>query len=207
MKKILTMIAAAMMILFLVSGAAADRTVVTAIASEVNPDELVSVAVNAEITGYDDGSLTVSLLVPERYRPDEIISLSPGDAIYTQGHEVDIRTITDKDGYLVLNDGEADEVWLFESIDLNYWIMDVDDNTWTTIATIRVPVPERLMFLDEIDPSTGESLLIPTVHNAREFLEIMKDEDDPGFDRHNAMVVFDDRGELAMIRRYYVPWQ
>ena len=207
MKKTILMIAAAMMILCLASGAYAERTVVTAIASEVNPDELVSVAVNAEISGNDDGSLTVSLLVPERYRPDEIISLRPGDAIYTQEHEVDIRTITDKDGYLVLNEGEADEVWLFESIDLNYWIMDVDDNTWTTLATLRIPVPERLLFLDDIDPSTGESLLTPTVHNAEEFLEIMKTEDDPGFDRHNAMVIFDDRGELAMIRRYYVPWQ
>lgn len=32
-------------------------------------------------------------------------------------------------------------------------------------------------------------------------------EDDPGFDRHNVMVVFNHHGKLALIRRYYVTWQ
>jgi hypothetical protein len=31
--------------------------------------------------------------------------------------------------------------------------------------------------------------------------------DDLGFDIRNVMVAFDEHGELALIRRYYVPWQ
>ncbi len=57
------------------------------------------------------------------------------------------------------------------------------------------------------DPATGETLLTPTVHNKDAFLTMMDAPDDPGFDIRNVMVVFDDHGELALIRRYYVPWQ
>ena len=57
------------------------------------------------------------------------------------------------------------------------------------------------------DPATGETLLTPTVHNKDAFLTMMDAPDDPGFDIRNVMVVFDDHEELALIRRYYVPWQ
>lgn len=187
--------------------ASADRTVATSIAAEVNPEALISVAVNAKISGCDENTCSMILLVPERYNPDEILSLEVGDGIYTQGHEITIRTISEKDGYLVLNEGEQDEVYLFESIDMNYWIMDDDDNTWTELAVVTVPISEHLLFLDDIDPATGETLLTPIVHNKADFLAMMNATDDPGFDIRNVMVAFDDHGELALIRRYYVPWQ
>ena len=198
-------------ILMMVSAALADdaagHTVATSIAAEVNPENLVSVSVDAKIASCDENTCTMTLLVPERYRPDEILSLKAGDSIYTQGREVAIRTVSEMDGYLVLNAGAEDEVYLFESVDLNYWIMDVNDNTWTELAVVTVPVSDRLLFLDEIDPATGVTLLTPSVHVRAGFLERMKAEDDPGFDKHNVMVAFDDRGDLALIRRFYVPWQ
>ena len=120
---------------------------------------------------------------------------------------MEIRSISDVDGYLVFNEGAEDEVYLFESVDLNYWIMDVNDNTWLELATVSVPASERFIFLDGIDPVTGEGLLHPTVHNLEGFLELLGAEDDPGFDIRNVMVIFDEHGELALIRRYYVPWQ
>ena len=194
--------------------AAADRTVVTALAADVNPDTLVSVAVDARIPEYDpaSGLLTVELIVPEMYDPEDIQSLKPGDAIFTQGREVEIRTVSDDSGYIVLNaeDDEAGEaVWLYESIDMNYWIMEYDDHTWTSLGTVQVPVPEHLLFLDGIDPSSGEALNSPSVHSGKEFLGILAAEDteDSGFTANNVMVVFDGNGELALIQRNYVPWQ
>ena len=185
----------------------AERTVVTAVAAEINPEEPVSVAADAKILTCDGSTCTVILLVPERYRPDEILSLRAGDAIFTRGREVDVHTLSERDGYLVLNAGEENEVCLYESSDLYYRIMEEDDHTWTELATVRVPVSERLLFLDGIDPSTGEALMIPAVHNKADFLAMMESKDDPGFDIRNVMIAFDDRGELALIRRYYVPWQ
>lgn len=210
MKKLAALILAALVLAGITGVALADgHTVVTALAAEVNPDHPVSVAVDAKITGYDSGSNTASvvILVPERYNPEEIMALKIGDAIYTQGQEVEIRTISEVDGYLVLNEGADDEVYLFESVDLNYWIMDINDNTWTEFATISVPVAEHMLFLDEIDPATGAGLLNPTVHNKAEFLKIMKNPDDPGFDIRNVKAVFDEDGKLALVRRFYVPWQ
>ena len=213
MKKMIALILAAFLFTGMagVTGTAAaeEHTVVTALAAEVNPDHLISIAVDAKITGYDpDRDLaSVTIIVPERYDPEEIKALRVGDAIYTQGQEVSIRTISEVDGYIVLNNGADDEVYLFESVDLNYWIMDINDNTWTEFVKETVPVADHFLFLDEIDPVTGEGLLNPTVHNKAEFLEIMNNPDDPGFDIRNVKAVFDEHGDLALIRRIYVPWQ
>ena len=80
--------------------AAAEGNVVTALATELNPEALISVSVNARITGCsaDGNTLTVELLVPERFDPEDILNLKAGDAIYTQGQEIEIKTITEKDG-------------------------------------------------------------------------------------------------------------
>ena len=195
--------------------AAADRNVVTALAAEVNPEVLISVSVNARITGYsaDGNTLTVELLVPERFNPEDILNLKVGDAIYTQGQEIEIKTISEQYGYIVLNEGDYEfsegSVWLYEGLDMNYWIADFHDNSWLVLDTVRVPVPDRLLFLDEIDPSSGETLLQPAVHSGKEFLEMLEAEkkEGPGFEANNVSVVFDGDGDLALIRRYYVPWQ
>ena len=213
MKKMIALILAAFMVTCMTgitgTAVAEEHTVVTALAAEVNPDHLVSVAVDAKITGYnpDSNLVSVTILVPERYDPEEIKALRVGDAIYTQGREMNIRTISEVDGYIVLNEVAEDEVYLFESVDLNYWIMDVNDNTWTELAEETVPVADGFLFLDEIDPATGEGLLNPTVHNKAEFLKKMNNPDDPGFDIRNVKAVFDENGNLALIRRFYVPWQ
>ena len=213
MKKMIALILTALLLTGMTGitgiAAAEGHTVVTALAAEVNTEHPVSIAVDAKITGYDpdSGLISVTIIVPERYAPEDIRALGAGDAIYTQGREVVIRTISEIDGYTVLNEGADDEVYLFESVDLNYWIMDVNDNTWTEFPGITVPVAGHFLFLDEIDPATGEGLLNPTVHNKAEFLEIMNNPEDPGFDIRNVKAVFDENGELALIRRIYVPWQ
>ena len=89
--------------------AAAERTVVTALAAEVNPDNLVSVAADAKVLSCADGQFTITILVPERYDPEEINALKVGDAIWTEGREVEIRSITERDGYIVLNADTDDD--------------------------------------------------------------------------------------------------
>ena len=197
------------------AAASAEKTVVTALASEVNPDALESVYVDARITAYnsEDNTLAVEVIVPERYDPEEITNLKVGDAIYTEGQEVEIRSISEDAGYIVLNAGEDEfsdgSVWLFENYDMNYWIAVYDDHTWVSLATISVPVSDNLLFLDHIEPSSGEPLDSPTVHNRAEFLEMLDREqtEGPGFAVNNTSVVFDEHGGIALIERCYVPWQ
>ena len=182
------LIPALLALVMLMGSASAERPVVTALASEINPDNLVSVAFDAKINACADGVFNITILVPERYDPDEIKALKVGDGIFTEGREIEIRSITDRDGYIVLNADTEDEVYLYESIDMNYWIADDNDNTWVEFPSITVRASDHFIFLDGINPSTGESLLHPTVYNMAE-------------------VVIDEDGKLAVIKRFYVPWQ
>ena len=192
------------------------HTTVTALATEINPEHLLSVAVNARITGYssDENMLTLELIIPETFSAEDILNLTVGDAIYTQGKEVLIQTLTENSGYLVINEGEFEfsegSVWLYESLDGNYQIADWHDNTWTLLSTLKVPVIDSLLLLDDIDPATGEILYLPAVHPVSEFLTMLETESQeggPGFAANNVYVVFDSAGQLALIQRYYVPWQ
>lgn len=213
MKKLLCMML--VFCLLVPAMASAERTVVTALAIAVNPDNLASVAVDARITDYNqtDNALTIELLVPELFDFNDIENLNIGDAIYTQGREIEIREIEEDGGYVVLNpgqDGDGDDtVWLCQYLDQNYTVMNQDDAAWIVLATVTVPVPDRLLFLDEIEEVTLMPLYVPAVHGRSDFLSAMEAEKEngPGFAANNAMVVFDENGDLALIRRYYVPWQ
>ncbi len=191
--------------------------IVTALASEINPEKLALSAVNARITAYlpDENSLMVELIVPERYDRDEVLNLDVGDVICTQGKEITVQSISqDESGYLVINKGDyefsEDSVWLYESMDGSYQIADWHDNTWTVLAKRNVPVEDTLMFLDGIDPSSGETLPMPTVHSSKEFITMLEKEsagDGPGFASNNVYVAFNESGQLALIYRFYVSWQ
>ena len=190
---------------------------ITAIASPIDPEHVASISAYARITGYvpETNEVTVELIVPETYAREEVLDLAVGDTIYTQGQEIVIRTIEDNYGYLVINAGEyefsEDSVWFSEQEDGNFAIEDWDDYRWIVGAELKVPVRDTLLFLDSIDPSSGEILNMPTVHNAAEFLRMLKTESEegggPGFATDNVYAVFNDAGDLALVQRYYVPWQ
>ena len=214
MKKRIALMIAALMLISVAGAETASpdpqgggHIVATALAAEVNPDALTLVAFDAKITACDGNTATITILVPERYDPEEIKGLRVGDGIYTEGREVEIRDITEADGYIVFNKDTEDEVYLFEAGDFSYWIADDNDNRWLELATITVPVAEKCVFLDGINPKTGETLLHPTVYSIAGFLELMKSVDDPGFDIRNVEAVIDEDGKLAVIRRFYVPRQ
>jgi hypothetical protein len=193
-----------------------NSVTVTAIASEINPEQLASVAVYARITAYspEKNELTVEVIVPETYDRDEVLDLQIGDSIYTQGQEITVETLGEKYGYLVINEGDYEfsegSVWLYEQFDGTFAIADWHDNTWAILAELHIPAGAALLFLDSIDPATGEILNMPSVHGAAEFLEMLQTETEeggPGFATNNVYAVFDGAGQLAVIERYYVPWQ
>ena len=79
---------------------------------------------------------------------------------------------------------------------------------WTEVGERTFELSDDLVFLDGIDPSTGEALTLPTAGTLRALQSILTGtEYDPGFAADNAYIVFDDEQEAVVLARFYVPWQ
>ena len=209
MKKLLCMVLC--LCLLIPAMASAERKVITALATNINPDDLSSTLVDARIKSYnkEENTITLEIIVPEFYDADEIKSLQIGDAIYTQGHEVTVNAINEYDCFIAVVQDDDEVITIATDGETVYPIQDGDDFSWITLTTVTVPVPPHLIFLDGIDPATGEDLSLPTVHSAEEFIAMLegKDKSDPGFDLNNVEIVFDSDVQPVIIRRNYVVWQ
>lgn len=209
MRKLLCMVLC--LCLLIPAMALAERKVVTALATNINPDDLSNTLVDARIKSYnkEDNTITLEIIVPEFYDADEIKSLQIGDAIYTQGHEVTVNAINEYDCFIAVVQDDDEVITIATDGETVYPIQDGDDFSWITLTTVTVPVPPHLIFLDGIDPATGEDLSLPTVHSAEEFIAMLegKDKSDPGFDLNNVEIVFDSDVQPVIIRRNYVVWQ
>ena len=209
MRKLLCMVLC--LCLLIPAMALAERKVVTALATKINPDDLSNTLVDARIKSYnkEDNTITLEIIVPEFYDADEIKSLQIGDAIYTQGHEVTVNAINEYDCFIAVVQDDDEVITIATDGETVYPIQDGDDFSWITLTTVTVPVPPHLIFLDGIDPATGEDLPLPTVHSAEEFIAILegKNKSDPGFDLNNTEIVFDSDVQPVIIRRNYVVWQ
>lgn len=209
MRKLLCMVLC--LCLLIPAMALAERKVVTALATKINPDDLSNTLVDARIKSYnkEENTITLEIIVPEFYDADEIKSLQIGDAIYTQGHEVTVNAINEYDCFIAVVQDDDEVITIATDGETVYPIQDGDDFSWITLTTVTVPVPPHLIFLDGIDPATGEDLPLPTVHSAEEFIAILegKNKSDPGFDLNNTEIVFDSDVQPVIIRRNYVVWQ
>ena len=209
MRKLLCMVLC--LCLLIPAMALAERKVVTALATNINPDDLSNTLVDARIKSYnkEENTITLEIIVPEFYDADEIKSLQIGDAIYTQGHEVTVNAINEYDCFIAVVQDDDEVITIATDGETVYPIQDGDDFSWITLTTVTVPVPPHLIFLDGIDPATGEDLSLPTVHSAEEFIAMLegKDKSDPGFDLNNVEIVFDSDVQPVIVRRRYVLWQ
>ena len=221
MKK-LALIIALILTYSLLFCSAASADVITALAIEVNPEHLEKTASYARILGYNEkeNTLTVQLFVPEIFSWEDVEYLKAGDSIYIHGGETDIETIegSASDGYFRINDGEVVLTQYFSTHDgfrADYVAVYEYNDTpvLNELAVIECPVKDSLLFLDYTsDEETGFPLEMPVVRTAQEFTARLTQEDAAeafgvGFTADNVYVVFDGEGNLAVIHRYYVPWQ
>ena len=76
-----------------------------------------------------------------------------------------------------------------------------------TIAVLTLEIPENFVFVDHIDPETGDVLDEPTEHNAAEFAAMLAAGGYPDFASDNVKVTFDENGAMVRAERRYTPWQ
>ena len=202
-------------VLLLATTAYADT--VTGLAIDIDPEHLESCAVYIRVTAYHEETDTVSIeiIVPERFDANDIKNLSVGDSIFTNGQEIDIESITEEysvyyGGLTVLNK-DTDPVWLYEDDQQNYrTITNYDDYVWLSVATLELPLPDDVLFLDGINPEDGGILDLPIVKSRNDLIKIISEDEeniDSGLACNNSYAIFNETGELAVIIRYYVPWQ
>ena len=205
---------ALVLLLSLLLSATASADMLTAMAMEFNPERLEKTSCNARIVGYNEAqnTLTVQLTAPEIFPTQELYELSVGDSIYTGGQEILIESISYDDnwcGVIGFNDWE---IFFFEEQDGCYRMVDEDCYLWNVVAVIECPVKDDLLLLDYVNDNTGDMLDLPIVLTAQELTDKMlaeqaSDRYHIGFAADNVSVVFDGEGDLAVIRRFYVPWQ
>ncbi len=210
MKRLLLVI---LSVLLLTAAAYADT--VTGLAVEINPDHLESCATYVRINAYHEetDTLSIEIIVPEKFDANDIDKLSVGDSIFTNGKEIMIESITEgyhAGGLIILNEG-TDPVWLTEDDQQNYrTIQSNDDYVWLTIATLEIPLPDNVLFLDGVNPEDGGILDLPMVKNKEDLIKVFSEDEenvDSGLACNNAYAIFNETGKLAVIIRYYVPWQ
>ena len=75
------------------------------------------------------------------------------------------------------------------------------------MTSLTLQIPDALVFMDEIDPESGEMLEEMTEHTAAEFAAMLAEDSDPGFASDNVYITFDEAGGMVRVERIYTPWQ
>ena len=207
MKKRITLLLSAL----LLTAAAASADVIKPMPSAVNPWSVAGQAVYVRLQDIDwrAETVTVALCDVETFDREAIQAMTAGDVIVSEGREIEVRTICEDAPVIIVNeDDEALALW--ENDDGNYESAYgyTDMRVWTVVGERTFELSDDLVFLDGINPSTGEMLTLPTANTLRELRRIMEGEEyDPGFSAQNAYMVFDDEQEAVVLARFYVPWQ
>lgn len=191
--------------------AAASANVIRPMPSAIDAQSVANQAVYVQVLDFDwrAETVTVALCDVETFDRESIQAMTAGDVIVSGGRRIEVRTIQEDAPVMIVNeDDEALALW--EKDDGNYQSTSAytDMGVWTVVGERTFELSDDLIFLDGIDPSTGEPLTLPTAHTLRELRQIMEGEEyDPGFSAQNAYMVFDDEQEAVLLVRFYVPWQ
>ena len=134
---------------------------------------------------------------------DEVKALKEGDTLTIGQDTVKIESLRqDEEGDILIND-EYD----LRITDNEVRVFFYEREFMETIDTISAPVEDDLVFVDGIDPESGEMLDQPTEHTAAEFISMLSEPAGITFDSENIWVTFDEDGKLVRVERFYTPWQ
>ncbi len=161
-------------------------------------------AVTADLTDYDAeaNTLQAEIKMPVLLDNDVPASLEVGDTLRIGSEEITVETV-EKDETGAIVNGEISLDYTDEGVRVSMF-----EREYTyTVATLTLEVPEGLVFLDHIDPATGDILEEPVQHTAAEFVEMLAGGEGPDFSSENVKVTFDEDGEMVQVDRYYTPWQ
>ena len=173
-----------------------------------DPSSIAGLTYIADLSDYDAETNTVQAVLKRAVTldPAYVAGLKVGDTLTIGDQNIVIESLeAHEEGDISIND----EITLYQYGD-DVHIYFYEQEYLEPFATLTLEVPEDLFFLDEVDPETGD--ILPdeaATRTAADFIALLtgSSENDPGFASENVYVTFDDNGEMAMVQRFYAPWQ
>ena len=134
---------------------------------------------------------------------EDVDQLKVGDTLTIGSESILVETLeSDEYGVLINDDTE-----LRYGGGTDVYAYSYEKMYRESIANLTLQIPDTLVFLDGIEPGSGEMLDTPTEHTAAEFKEMLAAGGTPDFASDNVYVTFDEAGEMVRVERFYTPWQ
>ena len=159
----------------------------------------------ANLTEYDAEAGTVKAELKHGIPIDAatVEALKVGDTLTVGEFSETIEEIEKtEEGTLMINHG--DELVKYGD---EYQLLVNGYDYLEPFANLTLTIPDDLVFMDGIDPATGEPLDQPAQHTAAEFKTMLAEEETPGFAVDNVYVTFNADGHWGLVEREYAPWQ
>ena len=170
----------------------------------VNQKTIAGQSFTTNLTEYnaEDNTVKAEVKRPIHLDTEVLDSLEEGDLL-TIGQEVIQVETLERDEFGAVVNGEIDLTREEDYVRVSSFEHEYMD----TIATLTLEIPENMVFVDGINPETGEMLEEPTEHTAAEFTAMLAAGGYPDFASDNVTVTFDDDGNMVRAERFYTPWQ
>ena len=159
----------------------------------------------ARLTNYsaEENTVQAEVLMEILLDREDVDQLKVGDTLTIGMENIQVETL-ERDEYGVLIN---DETELRYGGGTDVFAYSYEKMHREPFANLTLQIPDSLVFLDGIDPSSGEMLDTPTEHTAAEFKEMLAAGGIPDFASDNVYVTFDEDGEMVLVERFYTPWQ
>ena len=159
----------------------------------------------ARLTDYnaEENTVKAEVLRPIMLDRETVEELQEGDILTIGQDAVTVETL-EKDEFGAMVNGETE---LRYAEDGTVRVLENEKERAEIIATLTLEIPDGLVFLDGIDPESGDALETPTEHTAEEFVRMLTAGGDLNFSSDNVNVTFDENGDLERVERFYTPWQ
>ena len=207
MKKTLTVLTLLVFAFALACTAFAEGKTISPLPVLTDINRLTDRYVTTDIQFVEGRKVTLTLYEHERFAGEDIKALEVGDVIVTDGEEVKVETIT-VDADVWVNKGMNTELLLCENHFGEYErVMENDMVPWILLGSLDAELEDFILFLDWINPETGEDLEEPVSREIASLLADLQKTDTVGYDNKAVKIIYGNNNEPMTIFRYYSPAQ
>ena len=207
MKRILAVMAVLALALSLAGAVRAEGKTIRPLPVLTDISRLGDRFVTTDIEPAGGNRVTLKLFEKERFDGEDIRALQVGDVIVTDGEEVKVESIT-VDADVWVNKGRNTELRLCENSFGEFErVMENDMVPWIALGSFETELNEYTLFLDWVNPETGEGLDAPAVRDAAFLLRDLPNTETVGYDCKAVKIIYDSSNQPYAIWRFYSPAQ